>query len=114
MAVIDKEKQLLDDTEYIEANIIKHLNEVVARSNGEYSGYHLWDDYDPATRKRQAEQQEVRHMRCRDQSRRPYEHRLGNKPIVFAGIEIGRLIMRVPWLMPKACEGMGLYVYGKP
>ena len=53
-------------------------------------------------------------MRCRDKSRKPYEHRLGNKPIMFAGIEIGRLILRVPWLMPKACEGLGLYLYGKP
>ena len=109
MAVINKERSLLEDTNYIEEKIVKHLKDVIARSDGEYSDFHLWAEYDPLTRKMQEQEQEVgKHMRCRNTARKPYEHRLGNKPIMFAGIEIGRLILRVPWLMPKACEGLGL------
>lgn len=51
MSVIGKERALLEDTDYIEKNVEKHLKDVVTRSDGEYSGYHMWDEYDPATRR---------------------------------------------------------------
>ena len=28
------------------------LREIVKRSDGEYIGYHLWDQYDPETRRK--------------------------------------------------------------
>jgi len=33
---------------------------------------------------------------------------MGNTPIVFAGIEIGMMITRVPWLLPSCFEGLGV------
>ena len=47
-------------------------------------------------------------MAVRDRDRKPYEHRFGNTPIMFGGVQIGMMIARVPWLVPTAFEGAGL------
>lgn len=48
-------------------------------------------------------------MQTRSQAgAKKYEHRLGNTPIIFAGVEIGRMITRVPWMVPEAWEGFAI------
>ncbi len=47
-------------------------------------------------------------MKTRNRNRKPYKHTMGNTPISFAGIEIGMMITRVPWMHPQAFEGIGL------
>ena len=51
-------------------------------------------------------------MCLRDKTRQPYCHRFGNKPIIYSGVEIGRLIVRVPWLHPNVFEGVGMPLNG--
>ena len=52
VAMLKKHLDVLDDTERIESTIVPKLREIVERSDGEYIGYHLWDEYDPATRRK--------------------------------------------------------------
>ena len=52
--MLQKHLDVLDDTDLIEETIVPKLREIVKRSDGEYVGYHLWDQYDPETRRTQA------------------------------------------------------------
>ena len=47
-------------------------------------------------------------MTLRDREQKPYEHRFGNTPIMYGGVQISMMIARVPWLVPTAFEGVGL------
>ena len=91
---------------FVEENIVPKLNEILKTGN-QFSEYHLWDDYDPST-KNQNEDQKPKHMKTRNRNRKPYTHSIGNTPISYAGVEIGMMIMRVPWMNPLAFEGTGV------
>ena len=52
--MLQKHLDVLGDTDQIEETIVPKLREIVKRSDGEYVGYHLWDQYDPETRRKQA------------------------------------------------------------
>ena len=110
MLTLKKEAKLLEGPEgtaYIENEIIPKLREAIKNGPDRFREYHLWEDYDPEVRKRVAKQQSGG-MTLRDRNKKPYEHRFGNTPIMYGGIQIGMMIARVPWLVPTAFEGLGL------
>ena len=109
MLTLKKEAELLEGPEgtaYIENEIIPKLSEAIKKGPDRFRGFHLWEAYDPEVRKRNVKQQSG--MTLRDRNKKPYEHRFGNTPIMYGGIQIGMMIARVPWLVPTAFEGLGL------
>ena len=110
MLTLKKEAELLEGPEgtaHIEEEIIPKLSEAIRKGEDRFRGFHLWEAYDPEVRKRNVKQQSGG-MTLRDRNQKPYEHRFGNTPIMYGGVQIGMMIARVPWLVPKAFEGMGL------
>ena len=87
--------------------IIPKLNEAVRKGEDRFRGFHLWEAYDPEVRKKNVKQKSGG-MTLRDRNQKPYEHRFGNTPIMYGGVQIGMMIARVPWLVPTAFEGVGL------
>lgn len=107
MAAVQKQEEMLSQTDFIETRIIPRLKESIRSANGSFSSFHLWDQYDPEAKKSE-QNTGFKHMALRKRGRKAYVHRPGNMPITFGGVQIGMMITRVPWLVPEAFEGLGL------
>ena len=109
MATLAKEHALREGMGpgFIEEKIIPKLKVVIQQSEGRLKSFHLWPEFDPKVRAKGPTQRKGRGGRY-PARQGGYEHKFGNTPIIFGGIEIGMMEVSVPWLLPQSWKGLGI------
>jgi hypothetical protein len=80
--------------------VIPRLKEIIARSEGKYSNYVLWPEF------------QVGYVSPSDQARPKRNNKnslkIGDIPLEIGGVSIGKIELAIPWLNPAAWSGTGL------
>lgn len=86
--------------EVIAEKVIPRLKSIIRRSEGRYSNYVLWPEfqigYEPPS-------DEMRPKRNKQN-----QIKIGDIPLEIGGVSIGKIELAIPWLNPAAWSGLGL------
>ena len=92
---------------FIEEKLVPKLKAVVQRSEGRLKAFRLWPEFDPKVRAKGPPPRKGRGGRYPARLG-GYQHKAGDTPIIFGGVEIGVMEVSVPWLLPESWKGLGI------
>ena len=83
--------------EFVQTRLIPKLDAIIRNSDGQIKAYHLYPEFDPKA-----------NGLARRNEPSGYSYKFGNTPIVYSGIEIGMMEVKVPWMLQECWKGLGI------